>query len=445
MKQTVELVAVSREVSKESTHEEIRHDQLLIAGKAAGICYMPDDYFSKAINDDEKSIKRSLRNADSGHYSVFEHGHATFVINTSKMMAMILNSLNLYSTSEKSARYTAMNPETELEKQMYTKWKDIYVKLISPFYDTKLSSKEIEKLAMENARYMISVFTPTILEYTVPYGRMILTCGWLYSLSDTINIYVNKCPGIFPNISKYYFFYNRVAKECVELADEISKVLGITKDDHILEDHKRIGISFFRTFGILYKTYMNTEDSVSNLKKTNSSFDKEEYFGDVYISKYKASFAELAQAERHRTLHYTMELPDKLIPYIPKIIRGTSYEMDWINDFNELIANKIVPQSTLLDIEEEGRFPDFVLKCKERLCSRAQLEIMEITRDQVEKFAYHMGHLSFENRYMLEDMIIRPKDSKDDIIIKARCAFQGYTCKEPCKIVNEKINYYRNA
>lgn len=445
MEQSVKLIAITKELGNETlTGEQLKHDQLLLGGKAAGICYMPDDYFSNAINDDEKSIKRAKRNTTSGHYSVFEHGHVTFTINTSKMMCMILNSLNLYSTSEKSGRYTSMNTETDLEKEMYNKWKEIFVKLITPFYDNKLTKKEIEKLALENARYMISVFSPTVMEYTAPFSRIVLTCGWLKSLANTIDIYVNKYPGIFPNISKYYYFYNRIAKECTELSNQISNIIGISEDDIILEDHKRIGIGIFKTFGVLYRTYMDNEDSISNLKKTNYNFSKNEYYGDVYISKYKASLSEFAQAERHRTLNYSIEFPDRLVPYIPKIIRGTSYEVEWIDDFNNLTSNKIIPQCTLVDIEEEGRFTDFVLKCKERLCSRAQLEIMEITRDQLTRFTHHMGNLSFENRYLLEGMIIRPSNG-DDIIIKSRCMFPGYECKEPCKIVNKKINYYRNA
>ena len=299
---------------------------------------------------------------------------------------------------------------------------------------------------MENARYMISVFTPTVMEYTIPYNRAILTCGWLYELADTIETFVDEHPKVLPKISKYDYFYDRVKDECNELADLISGQIGITKNDHILDDHKKIGIEFFRTFGALYKANMNGKESVNMLSKFKFDNDNiNEYFGDVYTSRYKASFAELAQGERHRTLHYSMELPERLNPYIPKIIRGSAYEVEWTRDFHKLISNKIIPQGTLVDIVEQGRFVDFVLKCKERLCSRAQLEIMEITRDQLTRFTHYTGNLSYANRALLEGMIIRPKNGNGDVVVKSRCNFPGYKCKEPCKVVNTNINYYRNA
>ena len=447
MSQSVKLIGITKQITQNELPElKVRKEMQIFAGKAAGICYMPDDYFSKAFDDDEKSINRSKRNAVNGHYSVYEHGHINLIIQTSKIMAMILNSLNLYATSEKSGRYTVMKPETELEQEMYTKWKNVFVELITPFYEKYLTEKEIDKLAMENARYMISVFTPTVMEYTIPYNRAILTCGWLYELADTIETFVDEHPKVLPKISKYDYFYDRVKDECNELADLISGQIGITKNDHILDDHKKIGIEFFRTFGALYKANMNGKESVNMLSKFKFDNDNiNEYFGDVYTSRYKASFAELAQGERHRTLHYSMELPERLNPYIPKIIRGSAYEVEWTRDFDKLISNKIIPQGTLVDIVEQGRFVDFVLKCKERLCSRAQLEIMEITRDQLTRFTHYTGNLSYANRALLEGMIIRPKNGNGDVVVKSRCNFPGYKCKEPCKVVNTNINYYRNA
>ena len=447
MSQSVKLIGITKQITQNELPElKVREEMQIFAGKAAGICYMPDDYFSKAFDDDEKSINRSKRNAINGHYSVYEHGHINLIIQTTKIMAMILNSLNLYATSEKSGRYTVMKPETELEQEMYTKWKNVFVELITPFYEKYLTEKEIDKLAMENARYMISVFTPTVMEYTIPYNRAILTCGWLYELADTIETFVDEHPKVLPKISKYDYFYDRVKDECNELADLISGQIGITKNDHILDDHKKIGIEFFRTFGALYKANMNGKESVNMLSKFKFDNDNiNEYFGDVYTSRYKASFAELAQGERHRTLHYSMELPERLNPYIPKIIRGSAYEVEWTRDFDKLISNKIIPQGTLVDIVEQGRFVDFVLKCKERLCSRAQLEIMEITRDQLARFTHYTGNLSYANRALLEGMIIRPKNGNGDVVVKSRCNFPGYKCKEPCKVVNTNINYYRNA
>lgn len=46
---------------------------------------------------------------------------------------MILNNEKVYNTSEKSARYTKMNPSKE-EKELYEKWINIYKEKISVEY-----------------------------------------------------------------------------------------------------------------------------------------------------------------------------------------------------------------------------------------------------------------------------------------------------------------------
>ena len=46
----------------------------------------------------------------------------------------------------------------------------------------------------------------------------------------------------------------------------------------------------------------------------------EEYYGDVYATTYKASFAELAQSQRHRTTNHTMTVLEGEY-YIPEILR----------------------------------------------------------------------------------------------------------------------------
>ena len=97
----------------------IQKESRVIAGKAAGICYMPDDYLSEGIQNEQKCYDRSKMNAKSGHYSVYEHVLINFIIeDCPKIIAMILNSMGLYATSEKSARYTKMNPESTLEMDL---------------------------------------------------------------------------------------------------------------------------------------------------------------------------------------------------------------------------------------------------------------------------------------------------------------------------------------
>ena len=427
----------------------LREEMTIMAGKAAGICYMSDDYLSNGIQNISNAIKRAKRTANTGHLSVFEHGHLSLLIHTSKMMAMLLNSLNFYSTSEKSARYTPMCPETDLEQQMFNKWKARFVSLIDTYYHGKYSETDIEKLAMENARYMISVFTPTILEYTAPYNRLVMTVQWLYDVANTVDELLeysanNDDDRIY---HQYEYFYSRLSKECKQLANELGKILGISKEDPLIVDRKNIGIEFIRTVGYINKL-RNIVPKEELFKNAYENSKRDEYFGDIYASKYEASFAAVAQDERHRTTHINIDLTEVHESYIPKIIRGSAYEIEWKNDFETLISNKIMPQGTMLEVYESGRFEDFYLKCKERLCSRSQLEIMEITREQVVKFAQNYDILCYMNQKMLDSMIRQGNHvnykKPETIIVESRCRFSDFSCVEPCKIQNDTINYYRN-
>ena len=434
--------------SKYFEPESIRKDLTLMAGKAAGICYMPDDYLSDGIQNIEKAEKRAEFNAVSGHYSTYEHGHINFMIECDKMMCMILNSMGLYCTSEKSSRYTAMHPETSLEQEKYDKWKDIFIDLIKVYYKDTYDDKRIEKLAMENARYMISVFTPTVMEYSVPFNRAILTAGWLDRLADNIAKGIEyKFPSIISNLA----FYKKISTECREMANLFRDAIGITKADHILDDHKRIGIELFTILSAAYK--LETINNIFDNSKIISILEsgeplKETYYGDSYVSNYQESIAGFAQSQRHRTINYSIELPKKLDCYVPRIIRSSTYEIEWRKDYKRLIEYGVIPQATLLNVCEQGRFEDFVLKCKERLCSRAQLEIMEVTRDQVTQFTIYKSNLGILNRLMLSDMIdFKPGEnpnSPNSIIANPKCRYSCYTCKEPCGQNTYMINYFRN-
>lgn len=435
MDNKVTLVARTFE-DRTSSGETIRKDLCLIAGKAAGICYMPDDYLSEGIQNEEKSLKRSQNNAKSGHYSVYEHGSVSFIIETNKMMAMILNSTGLYSTSEKSARYTLMNPETELEKELYHKWTDIFKSILSDKYkDSDMTDKEIEKLSIENARYMISVFTPTVLQYSLPYNRAILLCGWLDVLADNMVKYSIMYDQMNAVETSYY---RRLATDCKDLAEKIRVVIGITKEDHILDDHKTLGIELFSYLSMMYKIGADRYFSLAGPDRSIKFTEKQSFYADSYTSIYNASFAELAQAQRHRTLRYSI---DKILfkPYVPNALyeydktANESYVEQWYSDYNSLIEAGVVPQATLLLITEQGRFEDFIAKCKERCCFRAQEEIRNITMYQIKSGfdSDRYVRLSEANSILLKDMVDRQKFES----CICRCMFNGYTCKEPCKFI----------
>ena len=94
-------------------------DAINLGGKLAGICYMPDN-FEKLNNEDiNKTVNRAKRTMESGHHSVFEHYYITLYLeNIPKLFAMLLNNEKVYTTSEKSARYTKMELIGK-QKQLY--------------------------------------------------------------------------------------------------------------------------------------------------------------------------------------------------------------------------------------------------------------------------------------------------------------------------------------
>lgn len=153
-------------------YELPKEEAVDFSGKSAGICYLPDTLETLFSEDKEKTQKRANGTLKSGHHSVF--GHPTYNLSLEgipKILAMILNNEKMYNTSEKSARYTKMQPSKE-EKELYEKWIEIYKDCISQKYP-KIDEKRVQKLAQENARYLISVFTPaTVMEYTVNFGQL---------------------------------------------------------------------------------------------------------------------------------------------------------------------------------------------------------------------------------------------------------------------------------
>ena len=144
------------------------------SGKSAGICYLPDTVETLFLEPSEKTARRASNNIKSGHHSVFNHPTYNLCFDgIPKILAMVLNNEKMYNTSEKSARYTRMTPSPS-EKALYEKWILLFEEQISLAYPN-FDEKRVKKLAQENARYLISVFTPaTVMEYTVTLAQLIM-------------------------------------------------------------------------------------------------------------------------------------------------------------------------------------------------------------------------------------------------------------------------------
>lgn len=346
------------------------------SGKSAGICYLPDTVETLFAEAPEKTQRRADGNIKSGHHSVF--GHPTYNLSLEgipKILAMILNNEKIYNTSEKSARYTHMEPSPQ-EKELYEKWIEIFKEQILIQYP-KFEDKRALKLAQENARYLISVFTPaTVMEYTVNFGQLNYIINW--------------------------------AKDYIKNAEENSFSIKL----------KETFKEFLAAMPDLEIEGLDSRNKNRNFSLFAKRKNRNEEFGENYSVTYLASFAQLAQAQRHRTLSYEITLLDEPKYYVPPIIAETNLEKEWLKDISSL--KEFFPQGMLVQVNERGTIENFVLKCMERLCGFSQLEIMQETKNIMNKYLEATKDKPELYQYLL------PYSRG------ARCTFPGWKCDSPC-------------
>ena len=346
------------------------------SGKSAGICYLPDTVETLFAEAPEKTKRRADGNIKSGHHSVF--GHPTYNLSLEgipKILAMILNNEKIYNTSEKSARYTHMEPSPQ-EKELYEKWIEIFKEQILTQYP-KFEDKRALKLAQENARYLISVFTPaTVMEYTVNFGQLNYIINW--------------------------------AKDYIKNAEENTFSIKL----------KETFKEFLAAMPDLEIEGLDSRNKNRNFSLFAKRKNRNEEFGENYSVTYLASFAQLAQAQRHRTLSYEMTLLDEPKYYVPPIIAGTNLEKEWLKDISSL--KEFFPQGMLVQVNERGTIENFVLKCMERLCGFSQLEIMQETKNIMNKYLEATKDKPELYQYLL------PYSRG------ARCTFPAWKCDSPC-------------
>ena len=389
----IKIISKTMDMVEDNQNNKSTIDSMLtLGGREAGICYMAEDYFSNKINNSKAALKRANVILNSGHHSPFDHASIGLEISgIPKIVAMILNSTEWYTTSEKSARYTVMDPDTDVELEIYNKWREIFRSEIAKL-DLGLTEKEMDKLALENARYMLSVFTPTSMGFTTTFRQYSYLSIWLEKLVNNLK-------------SRPNLFNNKLIEPCSELSTYFKSLTS-----QLVPDYKDGMLQFLpNQYG--YKL----EDS--------------NHISDIYSITYYMSFAGLAQSQRHRTLHYELgfsgDIPGEYGAYIPKIIRSNEkLSSEWKTDFDK-IKDKF-PQCTLVKTLEQGRVYWFLMKSKERLCGRAQLEIQERTAETMRQIISNKSNLSKFSQLMLSNY------TNDDTVVP-KCKMHGYICHEPCK------------
>ena len=159
-------------------------------------------------------------------------------------------------------------------------------------------------------------------------------------------------------------------------------------------------------------------------KQTCYDIDKaKEHYDDAYLIKYRSSFADLAQQQRHRTLHHYMCFEGTSNPqfYVPKILQYSEPVIqEWKNDLDKV--KETYPIATMVDVVETGDICDFMSKCDERLCGRVQLETFETIKNNLFRFTRHWD----KSNYMLGQLKRHFRDGE----LQMKC--NNIHCNEPC-------------
>ena len=365
-----------------------REEAIKLCGKIAGVCYDKEGFNHLKDEPIDKTLKRVNNTLNNGHHSVYDHITINFNIeNIPKMLAMVINNQPQYTTSEKSARYTPIVRKdnsiiTEREEQLYNKWLNIFKIKIKAKYGNVYSDFKIKTLAQENARYLVTVFMPTQMIYSTSLRQINYIASWMLEYIDNANLNDN-------------FEYN-LSKSMQEFINCLDKLNVL--DDRLMTNEKHRSLSLFG----------------KNLDK------RQEYFGYVYTTNYYGTYSELAQAQRHRTLDYQIEKLNDKKYFIPPIIADDkALVAEWLNDIYSV--KNVTPQGEIILINESGTYDNFILKCKERLCSAAQLEIMLQTKETLLKYK---KALEDKNNPLALDIL---KYSHG-----ARCTFPDYQCPKDC-------------
>lgn len=371
-----------------------KEQAIILSGKIAGICYDKEGFSHLENEPLEKTMRRVDMTLNNGHHSVYDHVMINFNFqNIPKILAMILNNEHFYTTSEKSARYTKIEKKensyiTLEEEELYNKWLKIFEEIITLEYHETFSSSKIKKLAQENARYLVTVFMPTDMIYSTSLRQINYLSSWMqdYIMNANMEVEFEK-----------------------KLSSSMQELINALKDLNVLEE----------------KLMVNDKHRKLSLFATDIKEIKD-YFGDVYSTTYKGSFAQLAQAQRHRTLDYKIEILKEKEYFIPPIISNRSDLVEeWLKDMNAV--KDVTPQGELILINEVGKYDDFILKCKERICSCAQLEIMNQTRETLLKYK---DSLKQNNHPKAKDIIKYTRG--------ARCTFPDFKCNADCRFKEGK-------
>lgn len=416
-------------------------------GKNAGISQLRDQYFDSAVSDPAKAAKRFIATTKMKHLSIADHAQVEVLFeNASRFMAMLLNSLQYYATTEKSGRFTEMHGNSPEQCALYDKWNDIFRKRILEVYPDyndafirkQLSSKSVSGFivrngriyaegsdavtgnlkditdedevaailseimsnprlpvntrSQENARYVLDIFTKsTTFGYTTSLSQWNYIYDWCLKYMD--NFYMSP-DGFYrhrDNDKPATSFETGIYDDLKELSDYIRKNLYCDE----IRDRKKRGFD------------MITDLLAPDHPMVKYDHARDENIRFSYTTDYYCSFIVLSHLHRHRTLKYWMltesiKNPGCLGYYVPVFIKDTPYEKEWLKDMDSV--RHLYPQGMRIHVIEAGTLDNFVLKVSERYCGAAMLETMLNVKHVGEKFVelYESGNATDLEKAQIE-------------------------------------------
>lgn len=367
-------------------HQTEKRELDRFGGMAAGVCYMAHDFATLRGEDETKTFRRAQLTKENGHHSVYDHATITLYLHCiPRVLEGLLDNERYMVSSVKSGRYT-LHPLPDDEQVVYDKWQAKFADLIRTRYQaecpTYFTDNKIKKLAMENARYVTSCFTMVSMLHTVSYRQL----NYLYGfISDYAT---RKVKTTFEKRLQPYL------KEFIKQLDATGYI-----DPLLVQNGKHRQLSLF------------------------TDHDVQEYFGDVYATNVRCSFAVYMHLNRHRTLKYAMHVPaepSKLEFYVPEIIADQpALRQEWLADLDKLRDH--YPQAMLVNATEMGNLDDFILKAIERKCSGVMLETTRVVNDVLNKYQAALQASGHPGAKTLAGMQHG-----------AHCTFPGFKCEHPC-------------
>ncbi len=385
-------------------------EALVLTGQEGNICYMKEDIATILAEPVANSLRRAKNNIADGHHSVADHVHYCLAFEgIPKIEAMILNNGKDYDSSEKSGRFTEMKASKE-EEAIYHEWIDILIREILKVYP-QLDETTARKRAQENARYMMSVFTPaTTLGHTLSLRQINYLIGYCDKFIEmpTADPFLNKLKPFLSDLRESLSIF-----DIPELRDNKAYIWALLNDfpeDETAEGGEPSLLGPGKGYGF----------SLFARRK------RDENIGESFCINSTGSFAMLAQLQRHRfMMHDEMLLPDldNFRFFTPPIIADPGLLRKWEEDITSVKGN--YPQGMLLDICSVGFVDSFVRLSQERLCGAAQYEICMWAKEVLRRLISGC----VEGNFTAAAKELIPLDS-----LSTKCRFGNYVCHRPCPL-----------